>query len=119
MVATGEFSAGSALLAPLSVKTGMPLDQLNFVFCQLIALALSYPFRVFLHPSKVSPVLRHVIEMGVGLGLAYFCFGYQVIHLLLLSTVSYISMCVLTPRISQRFVLGRFQDQADDLWNQN
>jgi len=105
MVAEGEFNAGSLLLAPISAKIGLPVDQLNFLACQLFALFLSYPFRRLLHPATVGPVLRHLVSTFVGLGMAYFCFGYQVIHLFALSSVSYACMRFLTPAVSNRVVL--------------
>jgi len=105
MVAEGEFNAGSVLLKPLAETIGLPVDQCNFLFCQLLALALTYPFRHLLHPARAGAAARHAISTGVGLFLAYFCFGYQVIHLFLLSTVSYACMRFLAPSVSQRIVL--------------
>jgi len=105
MVAEGEFNAGSVLLAPLAAKVGLPVDQFNFLACQLLALLLSYPFRKLLHPALVGPAVRHLFSVVVGLSLAYFCFGYQVIHLFLLSSVAYACMRLLAPSVSQRVVL--------------
>ena len=105
MVAEGEFNAGSVLLAPWADIVGLPPDQLNFLFCQLIALILTYPFRHFLHPAVVGATTRHVVSTSLGLFLAYFCFGYQVVHLFFLSTVSYACMRLFAPSVSQRVVL--------------
>ena len=105
MVAEGEFSAGSVLLAPLAGAIGLPVDQLNFLACQLTALLLSYPYRRLLHPAIVGPEIRHAVSTILGLLFAYFCFGYQVVHLFFLSTVSYVCMRAFAPSVSNRVVL--------------
>jgi len=51
------------------------LFQINFVTCQLFALALGYPYRTVLGPHRTSPATRHVVQILVGVPLAYFCFG--------------------------------------------
>jgi len=104
-VSLNEFNAGSTIFEPVANKIGFSLDQFNFLACQLSALLLSYPFRKFLHPSNVSPSIRHVVEMVVGLFLCHFAYGHQVLHLLLLSTLSYGCLRLLKPVISQRVVL--------------
>jgi lysophospholipid acyltransferase 1/2 len=49
--------------------------QVNFVVCQLVALALAVPFRRVLAPNKTSATVRHLVELLVGLALTVFCFG--------------------------------------------
>lgn len=105
MAAEGQFNAGSVLLSPLADKVGLPVDQFNFLCCQLAALILTYPFRHLLHPAKVGASVRHLVSTSIGLFLAYFCFGYQVVHLFFLSSVSYACMRFTHPSVSQRVVL--------------
>lgn len=50
--------------------------QVNFVVCQLCALISAFWFRLFLHPSKTSPFIRHVVATVLGLYFALFCFGW-------------------------------------------
>ncbi|KAG7224214.1 hypothetical protein INR49_019949 [Caranx melampygus] len=49
--------------------------QVNFVACQLFALLMAVWFRLYLHPSKTSPFIRHVVATLLGFYLALFCFG--------------------------------------------
>lgn len=85
-----EFYGGSTVLSPLSALTGFPIDQLNFLICQLTALALGFPFRKFLSPHTTSPQVRNAVEFVLGAALTIFCFGYQVLHVVLQSTICYL-----------------------------
>lgn len=53
-----------------------PSVQVNFVACQLFALLMAVWFRIYLHPSKTSPFIRHVVATLLGFYLALFCFGW-------------------------------------------
>lgn len=57
-------------------KTCFDLLQVNFVACQLFALVIACWFRLYLHPSKTSPFIRHVVATLLGFYLALFCFGW-------------------------------------------
>lgn len=50
--------------------------QVNFVAGQLFALLMAVWFRIYLHPSKASPFIRHVVATLLGFYLALFCFGW-------------------------------------------
>ncbi|XP_069028615.1 lysophospholipid acyltransferase 2b isoform X2 [Embiotoca jacksoni] len=80
---------GSSLLQPVSEITDLPLDQVNFVVCQLCALISAFWFRLFLHPSKTSPFIRHMVATLLGLYFALFCFGWYALHFLLQSGLTY------------------------------
>ncbi|XP_014871627.1 membrane-bound O-acyltransferase domain-containing protein 2-like isoform X1 [Poecilia latipinna] len=80
---------GSTLLQPISEIIDLPLDQVNFVACQLFALLMAVWFRLYLHPSKTSPFIRHVVATLLGLYLALFCFGWYSVHFLVQSGLSY------------------------------
>ncbi|XP_047200811.1 lysophospholipid acyltransferase 2 [Girardinichthys multiradiatus] len=80
---------GSTLLQPISEIINLPLDQVNFVACQLFALLMAVWFRIYLHPSKTSPFIRHVVATLLGLYLALFCFGWYSVHFLVQSGLSY------------------------------
>uniref|UniRef100_A0AAY4AKV8 Uncharacterized protein n=1 Tax=Denticeps clupeoides TaxID=299321 RepID=A0AAY4AKV8_9TELE len=90
MAATETTSCtGSAALRPLSELVNLPLDQVNFVVCQLFALATAFWFRLYLHPSKTSPFIRHVVATLLGFYLALFCFGWYALHFLVQSGLTY------------------------------
>uniref|UniRef100_A0A7N6A997 Membrane bound O-acyltransferase domain containing 2a n=1 Tax=Anabas testudineus TaxID=64144 RepID=A0A7N6A997_ANATE len=80
---------GSTLLQPLSDIINLPLDQVNFVACQVFALLMAVWFRIYLHPSKTSPFIRHVVATLLGFYLALFCFGWYSLHFLMQSGLSY------------------------------
>uniref|UniRef100_A0A3P8U2C7 Membrane bound O-acyltransferase domain containing 2 n=1 Tax=Amphiprion percula TaxID=161767 RepID=A0A3P8U2C7_AMPPE len=80
---------GSTLLQPISEIINLPLDQVNFVACQLFALLMAVWFRLYLHPSKTSPFIRHVVATLLGFYLALFCFGWYSLHFLVQSGLSY------------------------------
>ncbi|KAI3367691.1 hypothetical protein L3Q82_026526 [Scortum barcoo] len=66
-----------------------PSVQVNFVACQLFALLMAVWFRIYLHPSKTSPFIRHVVATLLGFYLALFCFGWYSLHFLVQSGLSY------------------------------
>ncbi|XP_048107188.1 lysophospholipid acyltransferase 2b isoform X1 [Alosa alosa] len=90
-MATETISActGSSLLQPISEIIDLPLDQVNFVVCQLFALLTAFWFRLYLHPSKTSPFIRHVVATLLGLYFALFCFGWYALHFLVQSGITY------------------------------
>uniref|UniRef100_A0AAR2ITZ4 Membrane bound O-acyltransferase domain containing 2a n=1 Tax=Pygocentrus nattereri TaxID=42514 RepID=A0AAR2ITZ4_PYGNA len=64
-------------------------SQVNFVVCQLFALLTACWFRLYLHPSKTSPFIRHVVATLLGFYLALFCFGWYALHFLVQSGLTY------------------------------
>ncbi|KAJ8290522.1 hypothetical protein GJAV_G00013990, partial [Gymnothorax javanicus] len=63
--------------------------RVNFVVCQLFALLTALWFRLYLHPKKSSPLVRHVVATLVGFYLALFCFGWYALHFLVQSGLTY------------------------------
>ncbi|NXX95097.1 MBOA2 protein, partial [Centropus bengalensis] len=69
--------------------------QVNFVVCQLFALLAAVWFRTYLHSSKTSPFIRHVVATLLGLYLALFCFGWYALHFVIQSGISYYIMIII------------------------
>ncbi|XP_062344486.1 lysophospholipid acyltransferase 2 [Cinclus cinclus] len=88
-------TTGSTLLQPLSNAVRLPVDQVNFVVCQLFALLAAVWFRTYLHSSKTSPFIRHVVATLLGLYLAFFCFGWYALHFVIQSGISYYIMIII------------------------
>ncbi|XP_064002417.1 lysophospholipid acyltransferase 2 isoform X1 [Pogoniulus pusillus] len=88
-------TTGSTLLQPLSNAVRLPVDQVNFVVCQLFALLAAVWFRTYLHASKTSPFIRHVVATFLGLYLALFCFGWYALHFVIQSGISYYIMIII------------------------
>ncbi|XP_025061520.1 lysophospholipid acyltransferase 1 isoform X2 [Alligator sinensis] len=82
-------TTGSTLLHPLSRLLGIPLDQVNFVACQLFALLAAFWFRIYLSPSHASSVVRHAFATLFGIYFAVFCFGWYSLHIFVLVMMSY------------------------------
>ncbi|GBN71082.1 Lysophospholipid acyltransferase 2 [Araneus ventricosus] len=74
----------------------------NRSVCQFTALGFAVLYRKAFCPQKVSSEIRHVVALTIGFGLCYFCFGYQISHLLLQSTLSYLIMNYVSPHIMHR-----------------
>ncbi|XP_054425861.1 lysophospholipid acyltransferase 2 isoform X2 [Pteronotus mesoamericanus] len=88
-------TTGSTLLQPLSNAVQLPIDQVNFVVGQLFALLAAVWFRTYLHSSKTSSFIRHVVATLLGLYLALFCFGWYALHFLVQSGISYCIMIII------------------------
>ncbi|XP_072460046.1 lysophospholipid acyltransferase 1 isoform X2 [Notamacropus eugenii] len=82
-------TTGSTLLHPVSDLLGIPLDQVNFVACQLFALLAAFWFRIYLSPEKASSAIRHAFAAIFGIYFVIFCFGWYSIHLFVLVLVCY------------------------------
>ncbi|XP_014722843.2 lysophospholipid acyltransferase 1 [Equus asinus] len=82
-------TTGSTCLHPLSELLGIPLDQVNFVACQLFALLAAFWFRIYLSPGKTSPDVRHAFATIFGIYFVIFCFGWYSVHLFVLVLMCY------------------------------
>nr|KAF6447949.1 membrane bound O-acyltransferase domain containing 2 [Rousettus aegyptiacus] len=69
--------------------------HVNFVVCQLFALLAAVWFRTYLHSSKTSSFIRHVVATLLGLYLALFCFGWYALHFLVQTGISYCIMIII------------------------
>ncbi|XP_040020282.2 lysophospholipid acyltransferase 1 [Gasterosteus aculeatus] len=83
-------TTGSKLLLPVSEFLGFPLDQVNFLACQLSALAAAFWFRLYLGPGHANPLVRHAVAALLGVVFLFFCFGWYSAHMLLVVLASYL-----------------------------
>lgn len=63
------------LLTKLLSSTS-PHAQVNFLACQLFALAAAFWFRLYLSPSHANPLVRHAVATLLGIAFLIFCFGW-------------------------------------------
>uniref|UniRef100_A0A4P6D767 Putative membrane protein n=1 Tax=Rhodnius prolixus TaxID=13249 RepID=A0A4P6D767_RHOPR len=96
---------GSTLMEGIADKLGLPVDHLNFVASELVALALAPVFRTFLHPSVTKPATRQKVALVVGIYLGYFAFGIQALHLAGLPTLCYLIIITQNAATVQRKVM--------------
>ncbi|XP_029599398.1 lysophospholipid acyltransferase 1 isoform X1 [Salmo trutta] len=82
-------TTGSKWLLPVSDFFGFPLDQVNFLACQVFALGAAFWFRFYLSPHFTSPVVRHAVATLFGLSFVIFCFGWYAVHISILVVVCY------------------------------
>lgn len=73
---SGEKPLEGVVQALLLIRPRASSSQVNFVVCQLFALLAAIWFRTYLHSSKTSSFIRHVVATLLGLYLAVFCFGW-------------------------------------------
>ncbi|KAG8010218.1 Lysophospholipid acyltransferase 1 [Nibea albiflora] len=86
-----EFNTtGSKWLLPVSGYLGFPLDQVNFLACQLFALFAAFWFRLYLSPSHANPLVRHAVATLLGIAFLIFCFGWYSAHILTVVVASYL-----------------------------
>ncbi|XP_068180184.1 lysophospholipid acyltransferase 1 [Antennarius striatus] len=83
-------TTGSRWLLPVSERLGFPLDQVNFLACQLLALAAAFWFRLYLSPSHAGPLIRHAVATLLGVAFLIFCFGWYSAHILVVVVLSYL-----------------------------
>uniref|UniRef100_A0A3P8T9B3 Membrane bound O-acyltransferase domain containing 1 n=1 Tax=Amphiprion percula TaxID=161767 RepID=A0A3P8T9B3_AMPPE len=69
-------TTGSKWLLPVSELLGFPLDQVNFLACQLFALCAAFWFRLYLSPRHANPLVRHAVATLLGIAFLIFCFGW-------------------------------------------
>uniref|UniRef100_A0A3Q0S7K1 Membrane bound O-acyltransferase domain containing 1 n=1 Tax=Amphilophus citrinellus TaxID=61819 RepID=A0A3Q0S7K1_AMPCI len=83
-------TTGSELLLPVSEYLGFPLDQVNFLACQLFALIAAFCFRLYLSPARVRPRVRHTVAALIGIAFLIFCFGWYSSHILVVVVANYL-----------------------------
>lgn len=101
-----DYYDGSRVFTWLADLSGLPIDQVNFLITQFLALALAPLFRGSLHHERASAALRHGVALALGLFFGYFCFGAQAIHLAGLPAICYVVMRFQDPKIMQKAVLA-------------
>ncbi|XP_018411181.1 PREDICTED: lysophospholipid acyltransferase 1 [Nanorana parkeri] len=104
-MAADKFSrpTGSSLLLPVSDLLHMPLEQVNFVACQLFALGVAVWFRTYLSASHAHATVRHAFTTIIGIYLTVFCFGWYSLHIFTLVLVCYFIMMNASPEKVQRY----------------
>uniref|UniRef100_A0A2C9JTV5 Uncharacterized protein n=1 Tax=Biomphalaria glabrata TaxID=6526 RepID=A0A2C9JTV5_BIOGL len=95
---------GSRLLYIVTDKTGVPLDQVNFVTAQFSAILLGFILRAFLPHSAGKPVWRLLFCLIAGIGLLYFMIGWSMWIVLLQVAVCYLLLRYLTTGYMQLVV---------------
>lgn len=114
---------GSHIFSFVAKRTGLQIDQFNFILAQILALIFAICFRRYLPPKPSNLIKRHLLgrefwlvvprSRGVsflasliGIALGQFCFGSQIWHLILQSCISYLMLCIIPPRHSYKVVFG-------------
>lgn len=82
-------TTGSSLLNPISDLVGVPLDQVNFITCQLFGLAAAVWFRLYLTPQFTTPEVRHAVAALLGASFVIFNFGWYATHVFVLVLACY------------------------------
>jgi hypothetical protein len=60
---SGSTYQGSHLLSPIANMAGLPIDQLNFLLSEVLALIFGICFRRLLPPKPSNTFTRHLVGM--------------------------------------------------------
>ncbi|XP_052473571.1 lysophospholipid acyltransferase 1 [Carassius gibelio] len=82
-------TTGCTWLSSVSDQVGVPLDQVNFIACQILGLAVAFWFRLGLNPQHNTPEVRHAVATIIGASFIMFCFGWYAIHVFILVLACY------------------------------
>ncbi|XP_059363382.1 lysophospholipid acyltransferase 1 [Carassius carassius] len=82
-------TTGCTWLSSVSDQFGVPLDQVNFIACQILGLAVAFWFRLGLNPQHNTPEVRHAVATIIGASFIMFCFGWYAIHVFILVLACY------------------------------
>ncbi|XP_043117513.1 lysophospholipid acyltransferase 1 [Puntigrus tetrazona] len=82
-------TTGCTWLSSVSDQLGVPLDQVNFIACQVFGLAVATWFRLFLNPQRTTSEVRHAVATIIGASFIMFCFGWYAIHVFILVLACY------------------------------
>ncbi|CAF1240552.1 unnamed protein product [Rotaria magnacalcarata] len=91
---------GSRLLSPIADMAGLPIDQFNFLLSEIVALILAMCFRRFLPPKPSNTFARHLVASLLGIAISHFCFGAQIWHLIIQSSIVYLMLLWIPPKHS-------------------
>jgi len=80
--------------------TGLGLDKIRFLFCSVLAFPLALVFLIL--PNR--PVIKHLYSLLLGIWFGWVTMGYHILHSFVSSTVSYLLMVYLPPKLSSKFV---------------
>uniref|UniRef100_A0A8C2CMX1 Membrane bound O-acyltransferase domain containing 1 n=1 Tax=Cyprinus carpio TaxID=7962 RepID=A0A8C2CMX1_CYPCA len=82
-------TTGCTWLSSVSDQVGVPLDQVNFIACQVFGLAVAFWFRLCLNPQRNTPEVRHAVATIIGASFITFCFGWYT----MIASVGYLTVC--------------------------
>ncbi|VBB29237.1 unnamed protein product [Acanthocheilonema viteae] len=106
MPGTHTFYDGSTVLQPIADATGLEVDKVNLLLCQLTSLPLAYLHYCTFSSTRFSRTIRVACPTILGLIFCYFCFGKINVHLfsalkhlILLVGLSYAIMRLSPPKI--------------------
>ena len=83
---------GSRMFEFISSSLGLPVDQFNFMFSQIIAIASGLFFRAHLKPCPQNTLRRHLVTLLWGMLLGHFCYGKQMWHLFFQACIAFIAL---------------------------
>uniref|UniRef100_A0A3P8UXV3 Membrane bound O-acyltransferase domain containing 1 n=1 Tax=Cynoglossus semilaevis TaxID=244447 RepID=A0A3P8UXV3_CYNSE len=78
------------LLHPLQSALTYLWTGVNFLACQLFALAAAFWFRLYLSPHHANPLVRHAVATLLGIAFLIFCFGWYSAHILTVVVANYL-----------------------------
>ncbi|CAF0911884.1 unnamed protein product [Rotaria sordida] len=102
---------GSRFLSPIADTVGLRIDQFNFLVTETLALIFAMCFRHFLPPKSSNTLPRHLVDKILsilasllGIALCHFCYGSQIWHIIVQSSVVYLILYSVHPKHSHLVV---------------
>lgn len=87
---------GSKLLLPIAVKLGIQVDKLNFLAAGFVAVGMAYIYSYLIHVQRMSVKARKILVIIFGVIILSFCFGRDIVYVVIEATVSYVLMRVVS-----------------------
>jgi lysophospholipid acyltransferase 1/2 len=81
---------GSTLLLPIAEFFSLQIDQFNFITTQAVGVLAGLYYRTYLGPCKQNIARRLWYNAVLGIVFGFFCFGHQMLHLVLESIMCYL-----------------------------
>lgn len=101
---------GSKVLLPLANQFGIQVDKLNFLAAGFTTVILAYVYSLLLHFGRLSVRSSKVLLILLGFVVLYFCFGRDLIHVVIEAFLGYILVRIISlenlPQVTMIVALG-------------
>ena len=91
----------SVTIAPLSEKSGLPRDQVRFILHWF----LNFPVCWCIHFWAKGATARHLVNIVIGITCTFYFYGYDSVHVFLMSLITYLLMKYAPRDRSQNYIM--------------
>jgi lysophospholipid acyltransferase 1/2 len=83
----------------------MEAAQVRYFVMWIVSMPLGFLMYYGLHPSRTSPSVRHIYATTLGVIMGLLCFGWEMLILFVIITISYAILLLIPPRQVQRYIM--------------